>query len=266
MRIATVNVNGIRAAHKRGFDVWLKDRDCDIVAIQEMRCPKDLIPEMIFAGWQVAYNQGDIPGRNGVAIVSREEPEAVRHGFGSIEFDHEGRYIEADFPGLTIASLYLPKGATKDADQAKYDRKMRFMHSIEKYLPKARTAAKESGREFLLMGDLNIAHQIYDVTNYKQNTKMEGFLPEEREWLTTQIGPRKLVDVLRQLNPDTHGPYSWWSWRGQAFTKDVGWRIDYHLATKGLADKAISGGVDRAATYDERTSDHAPVVIDYDLS
>ncbi|GAB3715475.1 exodeoxyribonuclease III [Mariniluteicoccus flavus] len=266
MRIATFNVNGIRAAERRGFRAWLDAADLDVVALQEVRCPPELVPQEAIAGYHWSYDPGSIAGRNGVAIMSRVTPDAVRVGFGNREFDPEGRYIEVDLPGLTVASLYLPKGGTPfsdEASEARFQRKLRFLASFRRHLTKARRAAASEGREFLVMGDFNIAHTELDLKASKTNKKSEGFLPEERKWFGEILTPRTLVDVVRGLHPDTPGPYSWWSWRGQSWTIDAGWRIDYHLASPGLARRATAGGTMRADTYEARISDHAPVFVEY---
>lgn len=270
MRVATVNVNGIRASVRRGFADWLAARDCDLVALQEVRAPADQVPPEVLTGYHYAYHPGDRAGRNGVALLSRTPPLAVREGFGSRAFDAEGRYLEADYDlagwRLTVGSLYLPKGGRADdtpAELARYQRKLRFLRAFRPYLRRARLAARDDGREFLVMGDVNIAHARLDLRNWRSNQKNVGFLPEEREWLDSVLGPRTLVDVVRSLHPGVEGPYSWWSWMGNAFTNDVGWRIDYQLATPGLARAAVAGGTDRADSYEARLSDHAPVVVDY---
>lgn len=271
LRVATVNVNGIRAAHRRGFAQWVASRDPDILAVQEMRCSQDDIPTDVFGERHLTFHSGNLPGRNGVALATKVEPSAVRIGFGHRASDMEGRYLEVDLElqggPLTVGSLYLPKGATPDGPDAnpeKYARKMQFMKSFATYLTRARRAAKRAGREFLVMGDFNIAHTREDLKNWRSNQRSEGFLPEEREWFGTLLSPRTLIDVVRHLNPGVAGPYSWWSWRGQAFDNDAGWRIDYHLASPGLARTAITGGTDRDESYESRLSDHAPVVVDYD--
>jgi exodeoxyribonuclease III len=270
MRVATVNVNGIRAATRRGFADWLAGRGCDLVALQEVRSPAELVPAEALAGYHFTYHAGDRAGRNGVGLLSRTVPVAVRHGFGSAAFDAEGRYLEADLDirgwRLTVASLYLPKGGRADdtpAELVRYRRKQRFMRSFRPYLTRARLAARSAGREFLLMGDFNIAHSRQDLRNWRANARAVGFLPEERSWFGSLLGPRTLSDVVRTLNPEAEGPYSWWSWMGNAFNSDTGWRIDYHLATAGLAEAALNGGTDRAESYEARMSDHAPVVVDY---
>lgn len=306
MRIATFNVNGIRATQKRGFDQWLATRGCDVVALQEVRCPVPLLPEGVFRDYHLAYDAGQLAGRNGVALLTREAPLAVRSwGAGALvrapgdshvelrepgerdplarelkAFATEGRYLEVDLAEapLTVASLYLPKGGLpaelqvegrmgrdKPDGGAKYQRKMAFLKGFARHLTSARRAAMAQGREFLVMGDFNIAHEKLDVRNWRGNQKSEGFLPEERAWMDEILSPRSLVDVVRRLHPDQEGPYSWWSWMGQAFVNDSGWRIDYHLASPALARSAVRGGTDREASYEERLSDHAPVVVDYDF-
>ncbi|OYN87679.1 exodeoxyribonuclease III [Parenemella sanctibonifatiensis] len=270
MRISTVNVNGIRAAERRGLGSWLAERAPDVVALQEVRCPVEQLPTDLLAGWEWAYDAGTLAGRNGVAVMSRTPFAEVRVGFGNKQFAHEGRYIEVDLgeAPITVGSLYLPKGDVPDggpAAEKKYRRKMRFMASFARYLTKARLAAAARGREFVVMGDFNVAHTERDLKNWRTNRKSEGFLPEERAWFGSLLGPRTLHDVVRRLHPDQDGPYSWWSWRGQAFANDAGWRIDYHLASRGLAEASVSGGTDRDADYESRISDHAPVTVDYDV-
>lgn len=289
LRIATANINGIRAAHRRGFGDWLATRGCDVVTLQEVRCPVAALPEGAFGDYQVAYDAGEVAGRNGVAVLTRERAAAVRSWSvpdperplhrALRKHATEGRYVEVDLADvpLTVASLYLPKGGLpahlqdpkrmREAPDggAKYDRKMAFMAGFARHLATARKAAAAQGREFLLTGDLNVAHQKLDVAAYKRSNQTEGFLPEERAWLAAQLSPRTLVDVVRHLHPDTPGPYSWWSWLGRAYDEDRGWRIDYHLATPRLARAAVSAVVDRDH-LGVRMSDHAPVVVDYDLS
>ncbi|HVK28778.1 MAG TPA: exodeoxyribonuclease III [Nocardioides sp.] len=288
-RIATANINGIRAAHRRGFDDWLATRGCDVITLQEVRCPVDALPEGAFGDYHAAYDAGEIAGRNGVAVLTREPAAAVRT-WSVADPDRplpralrkhatEGRYVEVDLADvpLTVASLYLPKGGLpahlqdprrmREAPDggAKYDRKMAFMTGFARHLAASRKAAAAQGREFLLTGDLNIAHSRHDVANWRRSNQVEGFLPEERAWLDAQLSPRTLVDVVRRLNPEIDGPYSWWSWLGRAYEKDAGWRIDYHLATPALARAARTAVVDREH-LGVRLSDHAPVVVDYDLT
>ncbi|MGD8148785.1 exodeoxyribonuclease III [Ornithinimicrobium sp. Y1694] len=304
LRIASVNVNGIRAAHKRGFADWLATRDCDVVALQEVRAPIESLPEDAFGDRHVVYEPGQIAGRNGVAVLTRQRPVAVRTwdadvlvrapgedhlhtepapdriplARGLAAHAHEGRYVEVDLAEapITVASLYLPKGGLpahlqkpgrmREAPDggAKYARKQRFMAAFARHLTRSRRAAATDGREFLLMGDLNVAHTRQDVAAWRRSQQAEGFLPEERAWIDGLISPRSLIDVVRSLHPDADGPYSWWSWLGQAYARDSGWRIDYHLATPRLARTAVRAEVDRDHRG-VRLSDHAPVVVDYDL-
>ncbi|WP_109472644.1 exodeoxyribonuclease III [Ornithinimicrobium cavernae] len=302
LRIATVNVNGIRAAHRRGLGDWLATRNCDVVALQEVRAPLAKLPLDAFGDYHVAYEPGQLAGRNGVAVLTRQRPLAVRtwdaevlvrapgeehlhtepapdrvplaRGLG--RHAHEGRYLEVDLAEapVTVASLYLPKGGLPARLQvpnrmreapdggARYERKMRFMAAFARQLSRTRRAALANGREFLLMGDLNVAHTRLDVAAWRRSQTSEGFLPEEREWIDAQLSPRTLVDVVRAVHPDAEGPYSWWSWLGQAYARDAGWRIDYHLATPRLARTVVAAEVDRAH-HGVRLSDHAPVVVDY---
>lgn len=304
LRIASFNVNGIRAARRRGIESWLRNRQPHVVALQEVRCPVGLLPEEAFGDYHVSYDPGSIAGRNGVAVLTRLRPGAVRSWGGRVwrrepgvrhrdltdpdptadplsrelrAFADEGRYLEVDLADqpLTVASLYLPKGGLPARLQdgkgheaadggAKYERKMRFLAGLARHLAKARRAAARDGREFVVTGDFNVAHSTQDIRNWRANQKSEGFLPEERDWFSSILSPRTLVDVVRSLNPDDDGPYSWWSWMGQAFARDSGWRIDYQLATPGLARRAVAARTDRAESYEARISDHAPVVVDYD--
>lgn len=301
MRVATFNVNGIRAAQRRGFESWLAERDPDVVALQEVRCSPDKLPSGVFGSHHLTYEPGQIAGRNGVAVLTRRRPEAVRTWSGEAlmraageehtdaepspagtmarglsPFAPEGRYVEVDLAdeALTVASLYLPKGGLPAHLQkpggreepdggAKYERKMGFLAAFARQLDRSRKAARAAGREFLLLGDLNVAHTELDLTNPRSNRTSEGFLPEEREWFSSITSPRTLIDVVRRAHPDRTGPMSWWSWMSGAFDRDTGWRIDYHLASPGLARRAVSAGTDRPASGPERVSDHAAVVVDY---
>ena len=303
LRIASANVNGIRAAHRRGFGDWLATRGCDVIALQEVRAQASKLPDGAFGDFHVALETGTLPGRNGVAVLTRRPPVAVRTWSGAAllgapdealtsipaedrvplarglsRFVAEGRYLEVDLADapVTIACLYLPKGGLpahlqrpermREAPDggAKYARKMQFMDGFARYLTRTRRAAAAEGREFLLMGDLNIAHTRQDLAAWRRNQQTDGFLPEERDWLGQQLSPRTLVDVVRRLHPGEDGPYSWWSWLGQSFANDAGWRIDYHLATPRLARAAVRATVDRDHRG-VRLSDHSPVVVDYDL-
>jgi exodeoxyribonuclease-3 len=272
MRVATFNVNGLRAADRRGFRAWLDGAAPDVVALQEVRAPAEAVPPDAVADYHFAYDPGQLAGRNGVALLSAVAPSDVRVGLdGDTEFAHEGRYIEADFPlggrSVTVASLYLPKGAVaveSPAGKAKYERKLRFCAALSAHIQGALARAAATDVPYTLIGDFNIARTPQDLSNNHSKKPLDGFQPEERDWLTGALG-LGLVDVVRALRPDEQGPYSWWSWRGQSWTRDYGWRIDYHLATPDLAAAATAGGTDRPESYEARVSDHAPVVVDYSL-
>lgn len=262
LRVATFNVNGIRAAVRRGFSGWLAKRDPDVVLLQEVRASPDDIPAGAFDGYHLAYHEGDQRGRAGVAVLSRAEPLAVRIGFGSAEFDPQGRYIEVDLPGVTVGSLYLPKG---DVAGEKWDGKKRFMTQFAEHAAAAARRSTADSRGFVVGGDYNIAHTEADLKSWKTNQRSIGFLPAERAWIGALISSGGLVDVVRTLHPDQDGPYTWWSWRGRQFDNDAGWRIDHQLASPSLSAAAIAGGVDRENSYAERMSDHAPVWVDYEV-
>lgn len=280
--VATFNVNGIRAARRRGFDRWLAARSPDVVALQELRCPASEVGA--FPGYSAAVDVGSVAGRNGVAVLTRRPADAVRtwvthppKARGLSEFATHGRYIEVDLADrpVTVGCLYLPKGGLPAHLQrpgsmreqpdggVKYERKRRFLASFAREVNRNRRAALRGGREFLLVGDLNIAHTQYDVTNWRAARTMDGFLPEDREWFSSILGTRRLVDVVRQVHGDRAGPLTWWSWAGQSFTKDVGWRVDHQLATPGLAARAGEVVVDKEPSPTERLSDHAPLVVTY---
>ncbi|MFJ6985004.1 MULTISPECIES: exodeoxyribonuclease III [unclassified Streptomyces] len=266
LTVTSVNVNGLRAAAKKGFVEWLAGTSADVLCLQEVRAEAEQLPEAVRApeGWYVTHAPAAAKGRAGVSLYSRREPDAVRVGFGSAEFDGSGRYVEADLPGVTVASLYLPSG---EVGTERQDEKVRFMDAFLAHLKELRERAAADGREVLVCGDWNIAHQPADLKNWRANQKNSGFLPEERAWLTRVVSPEDggYVDVVRALHPETEGPYSWWSYRGRAFDNDSGWRIDLHVATPRLAGRALKAYVERAATHAERWSDHAPVTAVYDL-
>lgn len=265
LTVTSVNVNGLRAAAKKGFVEWLAQTSADVLCLQEVRAEPGQLPEEVRApeGWHVVHAPAAAKGRAGVSLYTRREPDRVQVGFGSEEFDTAGRYVEVDLPGVTVASLYLPSG---EVGTERQDEKTRFMDEFLIHLKGLRERAAADGREVVVCGDWNIAHQEADLKNWRANKKNSGFLPEEREWLGRVLDAADggYVDVVRALHPDTEGPYSWWSYRGRAFDNDSGWRIDYQIATRGLADKALKGFVERAATHAERWSDHAPVTVVYD--
>ncbi|GGT98866.1 exodeoxyribonuclease III [Streptomyces violascens] len=266
LTVTSVNVNGLRAAAKKGFVEWLGGTGADVICLQEVRAEPHQLPAEAGApeGWFAVHAPAAAKGRAGVSLLTRREPDRVRIGFGSAEFDGSGRYIEADLPGVTVASLYLPSG---EVGTERQDEKIRFMAEFLEYLGELKAKAAADGREVVICGDWNIAHQEADLKNWKGNKKNSGFLPEEREWMTRVFDAADggYVDVVRALHPDVEGPYSWWSYRGRAFDNDTGWRIDYQVATPGLAERAVKAFVERAATHGERWSDHAPVTVVYDL-
>ncbi|MFE2536730.1 exodeoxyribonuclease III [Streptomyces sp. NPDC059371] len=266
LTVTSVNVNGLRAAAKKGFVEWLAGTSADVLCLQEVRAEPGQLPEEVRApeGWHVVHAPAAAKGRAGVSLYTRREPDRVRIGFGSEEFDSTGRYVEADLPGVTVASLYLPSG---EVGTDRQDEKVRFMGEFLAHLKELRVRAAADGREVVVCGDWNIAHQEADLKNWRANRKNSGFLPEEREWLGRVLDAEDggYVDVVRALHPDAEGPYTWWSYRGRAFDSDSGWRIDLQIATPGLAGKAVKGFVERAATHGERWSDHAPVTAVYDL-
>ena len=268
LTVSTVNVNGLRAAARKGYRQWLPARGADVVCLREIRAEPEVLPDELRepAGWRAVHAAPlaeELKGRCGVAILSRQAPSAVRVGFGSAEFDRDGRYVEIDLPGVTIGSLYLVNGTVGKPSQ---DAKERFMAQFLPYLVTRREKAAIDGREVLVCGDWNIAHREADIKSWKTNRRNSGFLPNERAWLDDLFGASGYVDVVRRLPPDRDGPYSWWSYRGRAFDNDAGWRIDYHAATPALAAAARSATVDRAPAWDARWSDHAPVTVTYDCS
>ncbi|MFD9597184.1 exodeoxyribonuclease III [Kitasatospora sp. NPDC059973] len=261
--VTSVNVNGIRAAAKKGFIEWLAATEADVICLQEVRSEPAQLPVELrdLEGWHAVWAPSSAKGRAGVAVLSRQQPERTVVGFESAEFDNSGRYVEIDLPGLTLASLYLPSG---EVGTERQEEKERFMAEFLVHLGKLRTRAAAEGREVVVCGDWNIAHRPEDLKNWKANQKSAGFLPEERAWLTRVYEEAGYVDVVRRLHPDRTGPYSWWSYRGRAFDNDSGWRIDLIVTTPGLAEKCVEARVERAATHAERWSDHAPVTAVFD--
>lgn len=265
--VTSVNVNGIRAAAKKGFLRWLDDTAAEVVCLQEVRAEPDQLPEELRDpdGWHAYHAPAAAKGRAGVSVLTRREPSAVRVGFGAAEFATSGRYLEVDLPfpgpGLTVGSLYLPSG---EVGTERQDQKFRFMDAFLVHLKALHARVTDVGGHALVCGDWNIAHTEADLKNWRANQKAAGFLPEERAWLTEAF--TDWTDVVRTLHPGTAGPYSWWSYRGQAFDNDTGWRIDYQAATPDLAKTATTAVVERAASYDLRWSDHAPVTVTYDVA
>ncbi|TQF65978.1 exodeoxyribonuclease III [Rhodococcus spelaei] len=262
--ITTVNVNGVRAAAKKGLLEWIDATEADVICLQETRADdkqlRATLAPALDAGWHVASAEPSAKGRNGVAVLSRRPADAVRVGHGDDEFAEAGRYLEADFDELTVASLYLPSG---EVGTERQDEKERFLDSFGRHLEATAADALAADRHVVVCGDWNIAHTELDLKNHKGNVKNSGFLPSEREWMGSVFGEFGWVDVVRGLHPDLPGPYSWWSYRGKAFDNDSGWRIDYQVATPALAERAKEAVTERAASYDQRWSDHAPVTVQY---
>jgi exodeoxyribonuclease-3 len=253
VRIVTLNVNGLRSAGSKGLFRWLKRVEPDVVCLQEVKAHETDIPDALRATGQfhAHFHCAAKKGYSGTALYATKKPLAVRCGFGSAEFDHEGRYVEAEFRHATVISAYFPSGTSGPQRQAA---KYRFLDDFYRHL--GRLAA--SGRDVVLCGDVNIAHREIDLRNWRSNRKNSGFLPEERAWLSRLFDEQGWIDVFRRLDPRPE-QYTWWSSRGQAWAKNVGWRIDYQIATPGIAGRAR-----RAEIYKlRRFSDHAPLTIDY---
>ncbi|WP_243791960.1 exodeoxyribonuclease III [Saccharopolyspora gloriosae] len=262
--VSTVNVNGLRAAAKKGFIEWLAGTEADVICMQETRAEPEQLSAAVREpeGWYPLLAPSSAKGRSGVALYSRAEPAASRIGFGSAEFDDSGRYAEIELPGVVVASLYLPSG---EVGTERQDEKERFMAEFLPYLESLRARASEAGKEVLVCGDWNIAHREIDLKNWKANQKSAGFLPEEREWMSRVFDELGYVDVFRARNPEGPGPYSWWSYRGKAFDNDSGWRIDLIAGSPDLASRCKDAYVEKAPSYDKRWSDHAPVTAVFDV-
>jgi len=261
--VATANVNGIRAAFRRGMGDWLARRQPDVLLLQEVRGDDDVLAAHLPAGdWYLAHEAGAAKGRAGVAIACRLPMQAVRVGLGTGVSDDVGRWVEADLQlgggTLTVVSTYL-HSATAGAPSL--DAKYAFLEAVTARL----TELAAAGARVVVGGDLNIAHREVDLKNWKGNLGHAGFLPTERAYLDRWFDELGWHDLGRRLGGGGPGPYTWWSWRGKAFDNDAGWRIDYQLATPALAACAHTATVDRAPSYAERWSDHAPLVVDYDL-
>jgi len=255
IRIITLNLNGIRSAARKGWLEWLPAQQADVVCVQEVKAQDaDLTDELRrIGGLKGHFHFAQKKGYSGVGLYTRKRPKAVVAGFGHPEFDAEGRYLEVDFGRFTVVSLYLPSGSSSEERLAA---KFRF---LDVFLPHLRSLVR-AGREVILCGDLNIAHKEIDLRNWRSNQRNPGFLPEERAWLTRVFDEVGFVDVFRRLDPRPER-YTWWSNRGQAWAKNVGWRLDYQIATPGIASRAKAASI----YTDHRFSDHAPVTIDYRL-
>jgi exodeoxyribonuclease-3 len=253
VRIITCNTNGIRAAQRKGFFEWLGAQDADVVCIQETKAQLDqLDPSLFFPeGFHCFYNDAERKGYSGTALYARKKPRQVTTSLGWEPLDSEGRYLQADFDGLSVISLYVPSGSSGDAAQA---RKEVFMEHFFEHL----RSLRRKRREFVICADWNICHRPIDLKNDRANQKNSGYLPHERAWLDQVYDELGWVDIYRRIHPERE-QYTWWSNRGQAWAKDVGWRLDYMLVTPGLADKGVAAEVYR----EERFSDHAPLTIDF---
>lgn len=254
MQIITLNVNGVRAAARKGFFQWLPEQSADVVCVQELKAQlPDLSGEIRApAGYHGYFHCAEKKGYSGVGIYCRNQPDNIVEGIGVDEIDQEGRFIQADFGNLSVISVYLPSGSSGDHRQAS---KFFFLDRFYPFLQELIA----SGRDIILCGDWNIAHKEIDLKNWRANQKHSGFLPEERAWLTRVFDEIGYIDVFRQLNSEPDH-YTWWSNRGQAWAKNVGWRIDYQIATPQIAGKAAGADIYK----ESRFSDHAPLIIDYD--
>ncbi len=255
MKVISFNANGIRSAARKGFYDWLVNQQADLVCIQETKASvSQLVPESLYfpEGYYCEYFDAEKKGYSGVAIYARKPPQAVIKGIGFDVCDKEGRYIQFDYKDLSIISLYLPSGTSGDERQAvKYEFLARFAEHLNRL--------KLMGRELIICGDYNIAHKKIDIKNWRGNQKNSGFLPEERAWLDELFGPMEFVDAFRLKN-QLEDEYTWWSNRGQAWEKNVGWRIDYQVITKGLVDSVVEVDIYR----ESRFSDHAPLLVRYE--
>jgi exodeoxyribonuclease III len=257
MKVITANVNGVRSAAQKGFFEWLLTQHADVVCLQETKAQEDQLHADVHypKGYHCYYVDAQKKGYSGVAIYTRAKPDKVIRGLGAgfEDMDAEGRYVQVDLGCISVASLYLPSGSSGDERQAvKFDFMARFAERLK--------AMRRQHREFILCGDFNIVHKEIDIKNWKGNQKNSGCLPEERAWLDDVFGPLGFVDAFRVVDPRAE-QYTWWSNRGQARAKNVGWRIDYQVVTPGLRDKIRAAHIYTA----ERFSDHAPLVIEYDV-
>ncbi|TFC49412.1 exodeoxyribonuclease III [Cryobacterium sp. TMT1-21] len=273
LRIASVNVNGVRAAYRKGMGDWLAERDVDILALQEVRASTEDLEGLLGPEWNILHDAATAKGRAGVALASRSSATIHRVELGATEFDSAGRWLEADYlvngKVVTVVSTYVHSGEVATPKQVE---KFKFLDAMLARLPELAAHSERA----VVLGDLNVGHRKLDIKNWRGNVKRAGFLPEERAYFDRIVGAEDApdynagaglgwVDVGRKWAGDVDGPFTWWSWRGQAFDNDTGWRIDYQLATPALAASVTDYAVDRAAAYDQRWSDHTPVVVDYSL-
>ena len=256
MRIITLNANGIRSAERKGFFTWMQQQNADVVCIQETKAQTHQLTTDPFypAGYHCFYHDAEKKGYSGVALYCREPPTQVINGLGWSDIDTEGRFIEAQFGNLSIISLYLPSGSSGEDRQA-----VKFSF-LERFMPYLKSLS-QNGRDYILCGDWNIAHKNIDLKNWRGNKKNSGFLPEERAWLDQLFADDHWLDAFRLINQEAE-QYTWWSNRGQAWAKNVGWRIDYQII-----NATLKGRVTATSIYkEERFSDHAPLIMDYDYA
>lgn len=254
MRIISLNTNGIRAAHKKGLIPWMQRQKADVICIQETKAQIDqLVPGITHPkGFHSYFCDAEKKGYSGVAIYSRQEPDQVIYGCGWPQIDREGRVIRADFGKLSVISLYLPSGSSKEERQV-------FKYEVMDTFYELMAEMKEEHRDFIICGDWNIAHKNIDLKNWRANQKNSGFLPEERAWMDKVFDKLKWVDAFREVNQKSE-QYTWWSNRGQAWAKNVGWRLDYQIVSPSLKGKATTTSIYKK----KRFSDHAPLIMDYD--
>jgi len=252
-RIVTLNVNGLRSAAAKGLMPWLATSAADVVCLQEVKAHEQDLPDHLLhpPSWHAFFHCAQAKGYSGTAVFAKKRPKRVTAGFGNAEFDAEGRYLEAEFSQVSVISVYFPSGSSSpERQQAKF----RFLAAFAPHLERLRA----SGREVILCGDVNIAHREIDLKNWRANRKNSGFLPEERSWLDALFAEQAWLDVFRCLDPRPE-QYTWWSNRGRAWDNNVGWRIDYQIATPATGAKAK-----QAQIYTkQRFSDHAPLIVDY---
>ncbi len=260
-KLTSLNLNGIRSATSKGVEAWIEQTQPDCICLQEVKAQAADVAGRFekMAGLHGYFHFAEKKGYSGVAVYTRHTPSDVVVGYGSAEFDAEGRYVELRFDTpkrkFSIISSYFPSGSSgEERQQAKF----RFLQEFDPHL-----AALKQNRDYILCGDINIAHKEQDLKNWRSNKKNSGFLPEERAWMTKLLSETGLVDVYRTLQPHaTESAYTWWSNRGQAYLKNVGWRLDYHLATPALAQTARAESIYKAQKF----SDHAPITVEYELS
>lgn len=254
MRITTFNANGLRSATAKGFFDWFARQDIDVLCLQETKAQEHQLADSCFrpAGYGAWFRDASTrKGYSGVAIYARRKPDSVHTEMGWPDFDEEGRYIEARFGNLSVVSLYLPSGSSREIRQD-------FKFKVMDWITPIFSQWQQTGRDYVLCGDWNIAHTPMDLRNARGNAKNSGFLPEERAWLSALLGQHGWVDSYRHLRPDGQD-YTWWSQRGAARAKNVGWRIDYQVVSPSLRHRLH----DCAIAAEPKFSDHAPFTVEY---